>query len=126
MLVIRNEERLNQDVWESAQERLQLPAAMAKTFFGHTGPMRGHFDNRRSFHRYYLRGKGLLTRGESSIGVYTKDISRQGICLLSPVQLFPKDRVELRLPNGSVYQLQIVRCRREFDNCFECGTRFTV
>lgn len=126
MLVVRDEERLIQDVWASAQAQVQLPAAMAKSFFVPSGPMRGHFDNRRSFHRYYLRSKALLTSGEMSIGVYTKDISRQGICLLSPVQLYPKQRVELRLPNGSVYPLQVVRCRRDFDNCFECGTRFTV
>jgi hypothetical protein len=126
VLVIRDEERLIEGAWESAQVQTQLPAAMAKSFFAHSGPMRGHFDNRRSFHRYYLRDKALLTRGESLLGVYTKDVSRQGICLLSPLQLFPKERVELWLPNGSIYQLQVVRCRRECDHCFDCGTRFTV
>jgi len=86
----------------------------------------GYADNRRQYHRYYLRSKALLKRGDTTIGGYTKDISRQGVCLLSPLQLLPKERVKLTLPNGAAYSLQVVRCRRVFDNCFECGTRFAV
>jgi hypothetical protein len=124
MLDISDERALIEAAWDTTAERVELPPSIARRFFEPKGPMRGHIDNRRTYHRFYLRGKAILTRGESTLGILTKDISRQGICLLSPVQLFPKERVKLRMPNGAEYELVIARCRREEDNCFECGTRF--
>jgi hypothetical protein len=124
MLDLSDERELIESAWETAAARAELPPSVARRFFEPKGPMRGHFDNRRTFHRYYLRGKAILARRDTTLGIYTKDISRQGICFLSPVQLFPKERVKLRMPNGTQYELEIARCRREEDNCFECGTRF--
>ena len=124
MLDLSDERDVIADAWEAAVARTELPRSVARRFFEPKGPMRGHFDNRRTYHRFYLRGKAVLMRGETTLGIYTKDISRQGICFLAPVQLLPKERVKLRMPNGSEYELVIARCRREEDNCFECGTRF--
>src|SRR3990172_8850804 len=122
MLDLSDERGVIAAAWEAAAARTELPRSVARRFFEPKGPMRGHFDNRRTYHRFYLRGRAILTRRESTLGIYTKDISRQGICFLSPVQLFPKERVRLQMPNGTSYELEIARCRREEDDCFECGT----
>jgi PilZ domain len=126
MLEISDERSVIEAAWEAAAAKPHLSRAVARRFFEPKGPMRGHFDNRRSYHRYYMRGKALLVRGDATLAIYTKDISRQGICFLSPVQLFPKEAVLMQLPNGAEYQLQIARCRRDNDECYECGTRFAL
>ena len=81
--------------------------------------------NQRHFHRYFMRGKAILKRGTTTFGTYTKDVSRQGVGFLSPVQLMPKERVNLRLPVAEL-GLEITRCRRIDEGCFECGGRFAL
>src|SRR5262245_30327556 len=87
-------------------------------------PMR--FNTRRDYRRFFLRAKAILARLQDRLGVYTKDVSRKGIGVLSPVQVFPKEFIQLRLPSGSEYSLQVVRCRRIAEGCYECGTKFVL
>jgi PilZ domain len=107
---------------------VQLPESMSAGFLTKQGPMPVHHDenNKRGFHRHYMRGKAILTRGEKTFGTYTKDISRKGIGLLSPVQLLPMERVALFLSNGSTLHLEVTRCRRVEKNCYDCGAKFTL
>jgi len=127
MLGLSNEKRLMDKLWRAAETTLELPKLEAKYFFEFRGPMpSGHFDNRRSYHRFYLRDKAILTRNETTLGVLTTDISRQGIGFLAPLQLLPKQRVQLLLTSGAEYYLQVARCRRRSENVFECGGRFVV
>jgi hypothetical protein len=127
MLGLSNEKRLMEKLWEAAEATLVLPEPEAKYFFEFKGPMpSGHFDNRRSYHRFYLRDKAILTRNRTTLGVYTTDFSRQGIGFLSPRQLLPRERVQLILTSGVEYFLQVARCRRRSENLFECGGRFVV
>jgi hypothetical protein len=82
--------------------------------------------SRRSFHRFYFRGKGVLQWRGETLGIYTTDLSRKGMGLLAPLQLFPMERVNLRMSDGRECQLEIVRCRRVGNGCYECGARFAV
>ena len=84
-----------------------------------------HFDSQRTYHRFYMRSKAVLTRGEERLGSFTKDVSRQGVGFLCPVQLMPLERVRLRLPSAEL-NLEVARCRRIADDCFECGARFVL
>jgi hypothetical protein len=117
---------LTADEWEAADAQVQIPDALRKEFFGKSGPMPLHHENHRGYHRYFVRVKAVLQRDEMKLGCYTKDLSRQGIGLLSPVPLLPMDHVQLHLPNGSVLDLEIVRCRRIERECFDCGARFAL
>ena len=99
MLERSNDKQLIEDLWESASAKVRLPEPLSEQFFAPRGPMPVFHDNRRSYHRYYMRGKSLLKRGETTLGVYTIDVSRQGVGFLSPVPLLPKERIELRLAN---------------------------
>lgn len=120
------DQSLMADVWEAVEARVQLPVALRSSFFDKSGPMPTHHENNRSYHRYFMRAKAVLKRGDAKLGIYTKDVSRQGIGLLSPVQLMPLDAVELILPDGSQLNLKIARCRRIDRECFECGARFAL
>ena len=60
------------------------------------------------------------------LGTYTKDVSRQGVGFLSArCSLMPKELVKLRLPTTEL-SLEVARCRRLDQGCFDCGARFAL
>jgi hypothetical protein len=67
-----------------------------------------------------------LTRKDAVVGGYTKDVSRQGIGFLSPVQLMPLEQIEVHLPNGARYRLEVARCQRIEAFCYDCGAKFVL
>lgn len=113
------------DTWEAVEQKTRLPEDF-EAFRAPRGPTPLQFDTRRAYRRFFLRHKAILNRQETLLAVYTKDVSRQGIGILTPVQLLPRERVQLRLPSGVEYQLEIARCRRVVAGCYECGTRFVL
>jgi len=126
MLGIRHEIDVIAALWRGADACTELPPPLtARSFFELKGPMPLQFGSRRSYHRFYLRSKAILIQGSRRYGVYTTDISRQGIGILSPQQLMPNEKWTLKLTNGGEYALRVQRCRQESENCFTCGARFT-
>jgi hypothetical protein len=81
---------------------------------------------RRAFPRIYMRGKAILQLDNRYLGVYTVDASRRGIRFICPVQLLPKLRVLLRIPNVKEFPIQIVRCLRFDECCYDCGAVFVA
>ena len=102
-----------------------IDGADAKEFFAPKGATPSYYDNKRTYHRYFMRGKAVLKRGTTMLGTYTKDVSRQGVGFLSPVQLMPKELVKLRLATTEL-SLEVARCRRLDQGCFDCGARFAL
>ena len=125
MLDLSHAESVSESQWQAADAHTKLPLRTARYFCEYKGPMPQHAGSRRSFQRFYVRAKAVLIHGERSYGIYTTDISRQGIGFLTPRQLLPDEKCTLTLPNGAAHELQIKRCRRESDDCFACGARFT-
>jgi hypothetical protein len=125
MLDISDEQCLIKLAWEKAEQKASLPSEL-KDFFEQHGAMPVRPGCRRAYHRFYLRGKAILQRSDIHLGVYTADASRQGICFLSPVQLLPKERCRIRLPKTKEFKIEIVRCRRICDGCYECGAMFVL
>jgi hypothetical protein len=125
MLEVDYGKKLMEDLWEATQTKVKLSGEHAEQFFDVRGAMPVFHDNRRAYHRYFMRGKAVLKRGKSLLGTYTKDVSRQGIGFLSPVQLLPKEKVQLRLPTTEL-SLQVARCQRLDQHCFECGAKFAL
>lgn len=126
MLGLSDEVRVVVELWTTTDAKLELTDEEAETFFEPSGPAPSYFDDRRGFHRFYLRSKGILKRGDATLGVYTTDISRQGIGFLSPWQLLPKERLSLLMPNGTEYEFRISRCLRLRTGCYACGGLFTA
>jgi hypothetical protein len=125
MLAIDNGQAMMGELWEKASPKVELSEAMKLNFFDAHGAAPIMHDNRRSYHRYHMRGKAILKRGKALLGTYTKDVSRQGVAFLSPVPLLPKERVQLRVPNAEL-TLEVTRCRKIEPACFECGAKFAL
>lgn len=125
MLELDNGQKLMDELWETTSAKVELSDPMRRLFFGVHGAGPIFHDNKRSYHRYYMRGKAVLKRGKTMLGTYTKDVSRQGVAFLSPVPLLPKERIKLRLPAAEV-SLEVMRCHRVSPACFECGAKFAL
>jgi hypothetical protein len=81
---------------------------------------------RRAYSRFYLRGRAILRHGGDNFGVFTADASRQGIRFLSPIALEMNERYQIRLPKTKEFQIEIVRCNRLGEQCFDCGAQFVL
>jgi hypothetical protein len=125
MLEIDNGQKLMDELWEATAAKINLPDSVKQRFFGAQGPGPMFHDNKRVYHRYYMRGKAVLKRGKSIIATYTKDVSRQGVAFFSPVPLLPKERIKLRVPAAEL-NLEVTRCRRLVPDCYECGAKFAL
>ncbi|MFO0791312.1 MAG: PilZ domain-containing protein [Pirellulales bacterium] len=125
MLEIDNGQKLMEDLWELTPTKVELPESIRQTFFAVKGAEPLHPDNRRVYHRYFMRAKAVLKRDNLMLGTYTKDVSRQGVAFLSPVPLRPKERIKLRVATAEL-SLEVTRCRRIDPACFECGAKFAL
>jgi hypothetical protein len=125
MLGRGHEQQLIADLWEMSEPKVKLPYSLADGFLNSHGPLSAYYDDKRSFQRFFLRGKAVLKRHGTMMGAFTKDVSRQGVGFLSPVQLMPREKVQLALPSAEL-KLEVSRCRRVDNACFDCGGRFTL
>jgi hypothetical protein len=90
----------------------------------------------RSGCRVYCRGKEYraaleyrqslpsLPREARWYGVYTTDLSRLGCGFLHSELLYPGERLRLILLTGIERMIEVARCRRIGEECFEVGARF--
>jgi PilZ domain len=125
MLELDNGQKLMDDLWKATSAKVELSDSMKQELFDTGGASRFGYDNRRSYQRYFMRGKAVLKRDDTMLGTYTKDVSRQGVGFLSPVSLLPKERVKLRM-SAAELSLEITRCQRLDAKCFECGAKFVL
>jgi len=65
----------------------------------------------------------LRADGEWLAG-YVRDVSATGLGILSPIQLFPRQRVDVWVPEQQPLRLTIRRCRRLDEKCYSCGGAF--
>lgn len=125
MLDLSDDQGVIELAWEQVEEKTELPEELSD-FFNLRGPVPPRPGCRRAYLRFYLRGQAVLERQGKLLGVYTTDASRQGIGFLSPMQLLPKERCRIQLPKTKEFHIEIVRCRRIADACYECGGMFVL
>lgn len=125
MLDLSDEQNVIAIAWDSVEHKTRLPEEL-RDFFDRAGPMPPQHSCRRAYQRFYIRGKAILRHQDAYLGVYTVDASRQGLCFLSPVQILPKERCRIQLPKTKEFQIQVVRCRRIDEGCYECGAMFVL
>ena len=125
MLNLSQDQNLTAVSWETLDLKPRLPEQL-RDFFEQIGTMPARSGCRRAYQRFYLRGKAIAQRDCEVFGVFTADASRQGLRFLSPIELQPKERIRIRLPNTKIFQIEIVRCQRMDDLCFECGAMFVL
>jgi hypothetical protein len=83
-------------------------------------------DRRRHPRFYFWRRAILLRAADCTYAAYTLNLSKSGLRVLSPEQLFPCERVQLMLEADKEFMLEIRRCRRLAENCYECGAKFVA
>lgn len=110
---------------------VELPADWTD-YFDRRGPGPIDPNNERRFHRHFLRGIALLesrsslpaiARDKGYASVYTKDICREGLGFLHVEQLYPGEKLDLRLKTGR-RSIEVVRCLRHNSSCYEIGALF--
>jgi hypothetical protein len=107
--------------------QVQLPPEL-KDFFSENGYT---YAEHRTNARLRVRGESVLTslyvppfakRSATSLRVLVKDMSRSGIALLAPYQLWPTERFGVELCERWI-EAEVVRCRKLGERCFEVGAR---
>lgn len=114
---------VSRSLWPRLAERTQLPCSEAE-FLAVDGTALASGHSRRQYHRYHLRRPAILRGAGDTAAVYSKDVSRMGLGLLTPRQLFPSDEIELLLPDQPWVKLIVRRCRRLQPCCYEVGAEF--
>ena len=110
-------------IWDDLESKAALPTSVER-FFSKSGQKT--MSELRSFDRHYLRCQAILQCEGESHAIYMKDCSRAGMGLVSPVQLFPRERIEIWMHGQRSYSLEVIRCRRIRTNSYECGTIFVL
>jgi hypothetical protein len=125
MLDVIQDENIATFDWSKVEKTTRLPANLTD-FFERQGMTPVQHATRRVHHRFFLRSRAIVRWQSMVLGAYSVDASRSGIAFLSPVEIAVKERVGIRLPKTKEFQLEIVRCRRLEDECFECGAMFVL
>lgn len=112
-------------LWEESDAKAQLPEPQEK-FFAVSGSLPERPGCQRVYERHFLRRKAIVKRHSVTLAVYTQDCSRMGLAFVSPVQLFPRERIKIWIDRQRCYELEIIRCRRKAENCYECGSVFIL
>jgi hypothetical protein len=108
-------------------------AESEKDFFVRRGPVPTTWDDVRRHPRFYYR-TCITARifSPHSVGsgngelhhVLARDISRSGLSVLHSVQLYPGQRVVLRLRDGTQCATTVRWCRRLGERCYAAGCSF--
>jgi hypothetical protein len=125
MLDVEPPQNLIDIAWEQVEVKTRLPNGMGD-FFDSLGMMPHASGCRRAYQRFFLRARAILRWQDETYGVYSADASRHGLRFLSPVEMPLSQRARIRLPNTKEFQIEIVRCHRIDDECFDCGAIFVL
>ena len=102
-------------------------------FFDKSGPLPTAWNEVRRFPRFYLRtiAKARVFPPQAVPGeprecrILTCDLSRGGLAFLYRSLLFPGQRIDVILHDGTERSLEVLWCRRIGDGCYWTGGRFT-
>lgn len=98
-------------------------------FFGDKGVASSCHDDRRRHQRMNVRTPGLMwfaktlpnfPREAEPVGIYTRDLSRRGLGLVTPTQLYPEEILRIVLQTFWL-EVRVVSCRRVAEACFIVG-----
>jgi hypothetical protein len=112
--------------WDRTELQAQLPPNELEDFCEPVGMMTRQSNCRRSYPRFFVRGKAILRWQGRTLGIYSADASRGGVRFLSPIELVHGARATIRVPNTKEFQIEIIRCQRINDNCYDCGAVFSL
>ncbi len=116
-------------LWREAGQHADLAPESLREFFQQSGMMPLAPEEQRGRRRYYFRKRAILQMNDDptqSMGVYCRDISQQGIALLSPAPFLPLEQGLLTVSAARALDVRVRRCRRLAERCFLLGCDFAV
>lgn len=122
MLGISDEKTLD-EIWQKLDSKAALVTDLDE-FLSKSG-MKSAIETR-DYMRYYFRCRGIIQSEAKYHGVFMRDCSRSGMGFFSPIQLFPREHIQLWTDRKRCYQLEITRCRRIQANCYKCGAIYLL
>lgn len=101
-------------------------------FFAKSGPLPTAFDEERRFPRFYYRARlqaaiyplGVAGQPPVACSLLARDLSRGGMNLIHSEQVYPGQRIDVMLTDGSLRRLEVAWCRRLDNQCYTFGCRF--
>ncbi len=120
--------------WDELECRILIPGKFL-AIFQNEGATQTVMDDLRRFPRYHYHMRAVLhyrqtlpsmPRGEERYLVLTKDLSRSGLSFLHEQQLFPRERMAVDLAGGRHIDIEVARCIKHNDRCYEIGANFLV
>jgi len=120
------------DAWDDLECKVLVPGKFLSVF-QKEGAVQTVADDGRRFPRYEYHMRAVLhyrqtlpaiPREEESYLILTKDLSRSGLCFLHEQQLFPQERMAVDLAGGRHVEIEVARCIKHNERCFEIGANF--
>ncbi len=111
---------------------LQLPER-PEEYFAATGNIPSIPDDQRRYGRtniriaaalQYRRSIPSLMRKSEWHKIVMRDISRSGVSFLHSEQVYPTEQLMLIMPDGKPRSIEVMRCRRLSNQCYEVGANF--
>lgn len=101
-------------------------------FFAKSGPLPTAYDEDRRFPRFYYRARvqaaihplGAAGQPPVQCSLLARDLSRGGMNLIHSEQVYPGQRIDLVLTDGSGRSVEVMWCRRAAHRCYSIGCRF--
>jgi hypothetical protein len=125
MLDLSHETALSEQLWNTLESRTVLPESLQGYLQKQGGDVVLAGCQRR-YIRTPLRKTAIALVGDQRHACFAKDLSRMGIGFYAPINLLPRQLLQLWLPNGKVVPLRVTRCRRIDVSCYEIGTIFAA
>ncbi|MFN3153544.1 hypothetical protein [Bremerella sp.] len=110
--------------------QVQIPRTKLEEL-GKSGPSSATMSDQRRHVRFRLLKRCILRFGQTfptierpaqfSLGLVT-NISKDGVGLLYHQQIYPRERIVLRIEGSGIIPLTVARCRKLGPQCYEIGT----
>ena len=126
MLDLSNDQSVMQLAWEKVELKPRLPDEMNDFFDQHGAMPRASRVPPRLPSLLPARQRQSCS-GRKRTWASTRPMPRgKGCVSCRPSSCLPKERCRIRLPKTKDFQIEIVRCRRIADGCYECGAMFVL
>ena len=118
---------ISDEEWDSLDNTVSYPS------FGQSSnelEEENSHDIRRKYRRFTVHGRAILMHGNPLVGsnlmsgVQLDQFSAAGVAFYSPVQLLPKEQVELHTGHSDKIELHVARCQRVGEKRYQCGTSY--
>ena len=112
-----------ESLWQSASIATRLPT-LVPTASALDAALGKAFNSHRSADRIPYDEHGVIFYNGDLYGIITKDLSRTGIGIYSPLPIQIGHKAGLMLPDLRVRTIEVVRCSAIAVRCYEIGAGF--